>query len=81
MPSDSADLTESTLRVVQHRATLTVPEAAQILGISRSTAYELARVGTLPVLRLGRRLVVPTRALAALLESGTETAGAVTKQH
>ena len=51
------------------RATLTLPEAAQVLGISRSTAYELARTGKLPVLRLGRRLVIPTNALNSLLES------------
>lgn len=51
------------------RATMTVTEAAAVLGISRSTAYELARAGTLPALRLGRRLVVPTHALEELLES------------
>ena len=32
------------------RATLTLPEAAHVLGISRSTAHELARTGKLPVL-------------------------------
>lgn len=50
-------------------ATLTLSEAATVLGISRSTAYELARTGELPALRLGRRLVVPIRALDQLLES------------
>jgi len=55
--------------IAPDRATLTIPEAARILGISRSTAYELARTGELPVLRLGRRLVIPTRALNRLLES------------
>ncbi len=56
---------ETTLR----RATLTLPEAAHVLGISRSTAYELARTGELPALRLGRRLVIPTSALESLLGS------------
>lgn len=51
------------------RATRTVTEAAAILGISRSTAYELAKVGELPALRLGRRIVIPTHALVALLAS------------
>ena len=55
------------------RATLTLPEAAHVLGISRSTAYELARTGKLPVLRLGRRLVIPTDALDRLLESAGRT--------
>ena len=51
------------------RATVTVTEAAHVLGVSRSTAYELVHAGTLPALRLGRRIVVPTRALEELLDS------------
>lgn len=54
------------------RATITIEEAAQILGIGRAHAYELARTGELPVLRLGaRRLLVPKRALERLLENGS----------
>jgi excisionase family DNA binding protein len=51
--------------------TLTVPEAAERLGISRQTAYELASTGRLPVLRLGRRLVIPKAAFEAMLNSVT----------
>ena len=50
------------------RPVLTVPEAAQILGISRGLAYEAARTGALPVLQFGRRRVVPVPRLIALLE-------------
>lgn len=57
------------------RATVTLAEAAQVLGISRSTAYELARTGELPVLRLGRRLVISKRALDRLLEGEAPSAG------
>ena len=46
----------------------TVVEAAKVLGISRSLAYQLAASGELPTVRLGRRLVVPRRALERLLE-------------
>jgi excisionase family DNA binding protein len=51
-------------------ATLTIEEVAQRLGINRSTAYELARQNALPVpvIRLGRRLVVSRRALDLLLD-------------
>jgi len=42
---------------------VTVAEAASMLGISPSFAYELIRRKELPCLRLGRRLVVPKRAL------------------
>jgi excisionase family DNA binding protein len=50
-----------------HRLTLTVPEVAAMLGISRSTAYVAARQGQLPTLRLGRRLVVSVPALIEML--------------
>lgn len=50
------------------RLTMTVDEAAAALGISRNLAYELVERGELPSVRLGRRLVVPKRALERLLE-------------
>jgi excisionase family DNA binding protein len=40
------------------RLTLTIPEAARALGIGRSLAYEAARTGELPTIRIGRRLLV-----------------------
>ena len=52
-----------------HRLTVTVEEAGALLGISRSLAYELVRRQELPSLRLGRRIVVPIRALEAFLDS------------
>ena len=42
---------------------LTIEEVAPLLGIGRSAAYEAARRGQLPTIRLGRRLLVPTMAL------------------
>jgi len=56
----------------EHRLTLTVPEAAVLLGISRGSAYEAARIGTLPVRRIGRRLVVPREALTTWLAGAGE---------
>lgn len=49
------------------RATITVEQAAPILGIGRSTAYALARADEIPTIRLGRRLLVPTTRLRVLL--------------
>ncbi|MDP9402546.1 MAG: helix-turn-helix domain-containing protein [Actinomycetota bacterium] len=40
-----------------------------MLGISRAHAYELVRRGELPRLQLGRRVVVPRRALEDLVSS------------
>jgi excisionase family DNA binding protein len=56
------------------RLTLTVGEASQVLGVSRSYAYELVRRGELPCMRLGRRIVIPVRALDALLDRVTTEA-------
>lgn len=50
------------------RLTLTVEEAVDVLGISRSLGYELARQGKIPILRLGRRIVVPTAQLTEFIE-------------
>ena len=47
--------------------TYTVSEAAAVLGVSRSTAYECVRSGDLRAIRLGRRLVVPKSAITELL--------------
>ena len=51
----------------KHRLVYTVTEAAELLGLGRSTAYALAAQGELPTVRLGRRLMVTRPALAALL--------------
>jgi len=47
---------------------VTVADAGRALGISRGTAYRAARRGEIPVLRFGKRVVVPKAALARLLE-------------
>ena len=52
------------------RLTLTVEEAAGLLGISRNLAYELVARKELPSLRLGRRVLVPRQALDRLLDVG-----------
>lgn len=49
------------------RLTVSVEEAGALLGISRAFAYELAARGELPCVRLGRRLLVPRKALDDLL--------------
>jgi len=49
------------------RLTLTIDEVASTLGISRSSAYECAKRGEIPTVRFGRRIVVPRRAVLALL--------------
>jgi excisionase family DNA binding protein len=45
-----------------------LPAAARLLGISRSLAYRAAASGELPVIRIGRRVVVVRAGLLALIE-------------
>jgi len=52
------------------KLTLSIPEAAKTLGISRNLAYELAARGELPgVIKLGQKRVVCSRlAIERLLQ-------------
>ncbi len=52
------------------RKTLTVTEAATCLGLSRHLAYQAVREGSIPSIRIGRRILIPTHALEALLAGG-----------
>jgi len=59
-----------------NRQTLTVPEAAKLLGIGRNTAYSLARQGKLPgVIALGKRIVVSKAALEKVLGAEVSSVG------
>lgn len=49
------------------------PTAAKRLGIGKNSAYEAVKSGQLPVIRIGRRLLVPLAALERLLDRGTDT--------
>ena len=51
---------------------LTIMEAAEELGISKGSAYEAARSGTIPTIRIGRRLIVPRVAFNRMLEQAGE---------
>ena len=53
-------------------ATMKIDEAAQVLGIGRQTAYDLANEGKLPgAIRLGKRWVVSRKALEEVLSGHT----------
>ncbi len=47
--------------------TISVEEAGRLIGVSRNSAYEAVRRKELPVIRIGRRLLVPRAALEKLL--------------
>lgn len=49
------------------RRTVSVEDAAQILGIGRTTAYKMVRRGEIPALRFGTRVVISREVLDRLL--------------
>jgi len=49
------------------KLTYTITEAAVLLGVGRSAAYEAARTGQLPTVRVGKRILVPREALRQFL--------------
>jgi len=49
------------------RQTYHLQEAAKILGIGRNQAYEAAKRGEIPSIKVGKRVLVPRAALERLL--------------
>lgn len=58
----------TTLDDIRHRAVINVyPEAAEVLGLTKSSAYRAADAGQIPTLKLGRRRMVPVPRLLEML--------------
>lgn len=55
------------------RKTLSVSDAAAVLGVSRASAYRAVHRGQLEAIRIGRRLLVPRHALDRLLTGAKNT--------
>jgi excisionase family DNA binding protein len=51
------------------RLTYSVDEAAELLGISRTSAYEAIRKGEIPHIKIGKRILIPKSALTNLLQT------------
>jgi len=64
-PDDPPMATVHDLRALVY----TVPEVAQLLTVSRNTAYAMVRAGHIPARRLGTRWVVPRKAFHAWLDA------------
>lgn len=50
------------------KLTLSVEEAAKLLGIGRNLCYDKVKTGEIPAIKIGKRLLVPKKALEKLLE-------------
>ena len=55
--------------------TLTIPQAAHLLGISVSKAYAAARSGELPTVRVGSRVLISRRRLEELVDGPISVRG------
>ena len=75
-PSGSAPRTVAgAVAPAEERLVFTVEEAAQLLGISRSFAYEAVQRGEIPSMRIGRRILVPKAALQRQLHAAGDRSG------
>ena len=59
---------------VTPKLALTISEAGESLGLSARQIEEMCRAGLLPVARIGRRVLIPVKALSAWLDEQTERA-------
>ncbi len=50
-----------------------IPEAAEVLGISTSKMYQVVNMKGFPVIALGKRRVIPIKALERWLENQIPT--------
>lgn len=56
----------------QERLTLSVPEAAALIGVSPSKMYEIVRIKGFPAIRVGKRVLVNAKKLEGWLDEMTE---------
>jgi len=55
------------------RRYLSIAEAGQVLGLSRTSLYRLQKAGLLPAVRMGSRVLIPIAALERLEATAFET--------
>jgi excisionase family DNA binding protein len=51
----------------RERQTMSIDEAAKLLGIGRNNAYEAAHRGEIPTIRIGKRILVLREPLRRML--------------
>lgn len=58
--------------IKREKLVLSVPEAAEVLGISKSKMYEIVRIKGFPAVRVGKRVLVNAKRLETWLDEVTE---------
>jgi excisionase family DNA binding protein len=59
----------------KERLTYDIVEAGRLLGLGRNASYEAAKTKQIPVIKIGRRLLVPKAALDRMLNGSGDEAG------
>ena len=54
------------------RRTYHIEEVAKLFGIGRNAAYEAAKRGDFPTIKLGKRIVAPRMAIDRMLDGDTK---------
>lgn len=50
------------------KLTLSVPEAAELIGVSRARMYEIVKIKGFPCVQIGKRLLVSVKGLERWIE-------------
>ena len=58
------------------KKTMTITEAAKVLGIGRNNAYAAARNGDIPTIKIGKRILVLTAPLKKMLGEAAQMSDA-----
>lgn len=54
--------------MTESKLSVSVPEAARMIGLGKSTVWAMIAQGSLPAVRIGARTLVPVRALEQLVD-------------
>jgi len=66
--AEEAHMDSHEIDTIRGKATIPLwPDAGRLLGISRNVAYDAARKGAIPTLKLGKNIRVPVPKLLAML--------------
>ena len=57
------------MEITMQKKTLTVPEAAKVVGISQTKMYQLVKVEGFPTIMIGTRILVSAKGLEEWLEA------------
>ena len=58
--------------MTEERGVLTMNEVQEVLGIGKNLCYDMLRAGTIPSIRLGRKIIIPKHSFYEWLNSGTK---------